>query len=64
MLERKLSDQNYKEITKSTKTNELTNMTKNDINKGSPKYYEDDIHLFEARDTIFEHPNSVIVANE
>ena len=53
-------------MTKSTKSNRLTNMTKNDIIKGSTtlQYYEDIIHPFEARDTIFEDPNPVVVANE
>ena len=52
-------------MTKSTKINELANITKNDIIKGSsPQYYEDDIHPFEARDAIFEDPNPVAVANE
>ena len=66
MLERRLSDQNYKKMTKSTKSNGLTNMTKNDIIKSSttPQYYEDDIHPFEARNAIFEDPNPVAVANE
>ena len=60
------SDRNYKKMTKSTNSNELTNMTKNDIIKGSTtsQYYEDDIHPFEARDAIFEDPNPVAVANE
>ena len=52
-------------MTKSTKSNELTNMTKNNIIKGAtPQYYEDDIHPFETRDAIFEDPNPVAVANE
>ena len=52
-------------MTKSTKTNELTNMTKNDIIKGSsPQYYEDDIHPFEARDAICEDLNPLTGANE
>ena len=66
LLERRLSDWNYKKITKSTKSNKLTSMTKNNIIKSSTitQYYEDDIHPFEARDVIFEDPNSVAVANE
>ena len=54
-------------MTKSTKSNELTNMTKNDIIVKTPtvsQYYEDDIHPFEARDVIFKDPNLVVVANE
>ena len=53
-------------MTKLTKTNELTNMTKNDNFQGSPKYYGDEgnIHPFEAHDKIFEDPNPVAVANE
>ena len=53
-------------MTKLTKTNELTYMTKNDNLQGFPKYYgdEDDIYLFEAHDEIFEDPNPVAVANE
>ena len=54
-------------MTKSTKSNELTNMTKiNIIVKvpTAPQYYEDNIHPFEACDTIFEDPNPVVVANE
>ena len=52
-------------MTKSTKTNRLINMTKNDIIKGSsPQYYEDNIHPFEARDAIFEDPNPVAMDNE
>ena len=67
MLERRLSDWNYNKMTKSTKSNKLTNMTKNDIIvkvQTAPQYYEDDIHSFEARDAIFEDPNPVVVANE
>ena len=64
MLEQRLSDQNYEKMTKLTKTNELTNMTKNDNFQGSPKYYGGNIHPFEARDEIFEDPNPVAVANE
>ena len=53
-------------MTKLTKTNELTSMTKNDNFQDSPKYYrnEDDIHPFTARDEIFEDPHPVAVANE
>ena len=57
-------------MTKSTKSNELTHMTKNDIIMKTPtvsQYYEDDIHPFEARDDeIFnmKDPNPVTVANE
>ena len=65
VLERRLSDRNYKRITKSTKRDELINTTINKIIMGStPQYYEDDIHPFEARGTIFEDPNPVAVANE
>ena len=52
-------------MTKSTRSIELSNMTKNDIIKGStPQYYEDDIHPFAASDMIFEDPNPVAVTNE
>ena len=54
-------------MTKSTKSNELTNMTKNDIIVKAPtasQYYEDDIHSFEAHDAIFEDQQPVVVANE
>ena len=57
-------------LTKSTKSNELTHETKNDTILKAPtasQYYEDDIHLFEARDIeIFnmKDPNPVTVANE
>ena len=65
MLQRRLSDRNYKKMTKSTRSIELSNMTKNDIIKGStPQYYEDDIHPFEAPEAIFEDSNPVAVANE
>ena len=67
VLEWRLSDQNYEKMTKSTKANKLTNMTKHDIIvKGptTPQYYEDDIHQFEARDAVFEDPNPVVIVNE
>ena len=66
VLKQRLSDRNYEKITKSTKSNELTNMTKNDMIKGSitPQYYEDDIHPFDTRDAIFEDLNPVVMVNE
>ena len=50
VLEQRLSDRNYEKMTKLTKTNELTNMTKNDNFQGSPKDYgdEDDKHLTQS----------------
>ena len=51
-------------MTKSSKIHELTNMTKNNNFQGSPNYYGDDIHPFEARDETFEDSNPVAVANE
>ena len=59
-------------MTKSTKSNESTHKTKNDIIVKTPTasqdyYYEDDINPFKAHDDrIFnmKDPNSVTVANE
>ena len=57
-------------MTKSTKSNELTRKTKNDIVVKAPtvsQYYEDNIHPFKASDNKnfdMKDPNPVIVANE
>lgn len=70
MLERRLSDRNYKKLTRTTKSNKLTHETTNDNIVKAPtasKYYGDDNHPFDARDDeIFKlkDPNPVPLASE
>ena len=70
VLEKRLSDQNYDKMTKSTKSNEMTQKTKNDIimkTLVASQYYEYASNQFETRDiAIFKIKDlsQVAVANQ